>query len=362
MSNPPAKPDTLQFLPKQMFRKRMLLFFAPVSLVYIIWFIYMMSTGGWKLFVHYYYMTITMVAGSFIAGSSSEGGGAVAFPVMTLLFKVHPAEARNFTLAIQSIGMTAATLWIISKRIKIEKKYLLYAIIGGLPGIVFGSYFIAPYTSPPYAKMLFVSFWLSFGIALFVVNRFRKRDVHEQLPQLSASQKIEMIIIGAIGGMLSSIVGTGINICTFSYVTMKYRLSEKIATPTSVILMAADSIMGFLLHLIFMKDIEPVVFSYWKVCIPVVMIGAPLGAFVASKVKKVHLVYLLCTVILAQFIGAILILHPTGKLLYFSIASFLAGIIIFFMITKKVNKGGVPYHHERMNESEKVKGLPGLLD
>jgi uncharacterized membrane protein YfcA len=33
-------------------------------------------------------MTLTMVFGSFIAGSTSEGGAAVAFPVLTLLFKV----------------------------------------------------------------------------------------------------------------------------------------------------------------------------------------------------------------------------------------------------------------------------------
>ncbi len=317
---------------------RLLLFILPVAITYVTWVTYMFVTNSWKLFYHYFYMTIMMVVGSFIAGSSSEGGGAVAFPVMTLLFKVHPAEARNFTLAIQSIGMSAATLWIIAKRIKIERKYLLLAIIGGLPGIVMGSYFVAPFTSPPYAKMLFVSFWLAFGIALFTADRSKKRTVREELPALTNYQKIEMIIVGFVGGILSSIVGTGINICTFSFVTMKYRLSEKIATPTSVILMASDSIMGFMLHLLVMKDIKPEVFYYWQVCIPVVMIGAPLGAFVASKVKKSHLVYILCAVILAQFIGAIFILKPSGQLLLFSVSAFLAGMIIFFLLTAHSKK------------------------
>ena len=43
-----------------------------------------------------------------IAGSTSAGGGAVAFPVMTLMFEISPECARNFSLAIQSVGMTAA--------------------------------------------------------------------------------------------------------------------------------------------------------------------------------------------------------------------------------------------------------------
>ena len=35
---------------------------------------------------------------------TSEGGGAVAFPVMTLALKVCPRVARDFSLMIQSCG------------------------------------------------------------------------------------------------------------------------------------------------------------------------------------------------------------------------------------------------------------------
>lgn len=39
-----------------------------------------------------------------IAGMTSEGGGAVAFPVMTLALGLTPAVARDFSLMIQSCG------------------------------------------------------------------------------------------------------------------------------------------------------------------------------------------------------------------------------------------------------------------
>lgn len=46
-------------------------------------------------------------------GMTSEGGGSVAFPVMTLAFKIAPVVARDFSLLIQSCGMTAAAFTII---------------------------------------------------------------------------------------------------------------------------------------------------------------------------------------------------------------------------------------------------------
>jgi len=39
-----------------------------------------------------------------ILGMTSEGGGAVAFPVMTLALQIPPAIARDFSLMIQSCG------------------------------------------------------------------------------------------------------------------------------------------------------------------------------------------------------------------------------------------------------------------
>jgi uncharacterized membrane protein YfcA len=49
-------------------------------------------------------MTVTMVFGSFIGGATAEGGGAVAFPVMTLVLHLTPAIARDFSFLIQCCG------------------------------------------------------------------------------------------------------------------------------------------------------------------------------------------------------------------------------------------------------------------
>lgn len=279
-------------------------------------------------------MTIVMVIGSFIAGASSEGGGAIAYPVMTLLFDIEPDVARNFSFAIQSLGMTFAAIWIVLSGIKIEKTYLIIGATGGLAGIITGTLFILPHVMPAYAKMMFVSFWLSFGLALWVVNFINLRESNTQLPYLSKYQKGELFAVAIIGGVFSSILGNGLDICTFSYVVMKYRLSEKIATPTSVILMASNAIAGFFLHAILFDTMQTDAYNYWLVCIPVVIFGAPAGAYVINKIGRKTIATILIAIIAIQFVTAIFIIRPGLTLSLFSLGIFCTGIFLFFVISR----------------------------
>lgn len=298
------------------------------------WVYYMIQTDSWFLFLDNWFMTVTMIFGSFIAGASSEGGGAIAYPAMTLLFNIEPDVARNFSFAIQSFGMTFAAIWIFLSRIPIEKTYLILAGTGGLAGILFGSVFIAPLVQPAYAKMMFVSFWLSFGIALWVVNFIRKNNSVESLPRLSNYQKTELFAVGIIGGVFSSVLGNGLDICTFAFVVLKYGLSEKVATPTSVILMASNAITGFILHTTFLQTMQPEAINYLLVCIPVVILGAPMGAYVISKIGRETIAVLLIFIIVAQFFTAIYIIRPDFILSLFSLGICITGLILFFVLTQ----------------------------
>ncbi|MGM0545510.1 MAG: sulfite exporter TauE/SafE family protein [Bacteroidota bacterium] len=323
----------MSFIENLLDRRTLLFFVIPVSIVYIFWLGYMQLTESWILFLDNWFMSATMIFGSFVAGASSEGGGAIAYPVMTLIFDIAPDVARNFSLAIQSIGMTAATLWILAKRITIEKTYLLLSGSGGLFGIVAGTIWIVPLVPAAYAKMMFVSFWLSFGIALFVINHIRKRDTRMSLPDLSNYQSIELILVGVLGGVLSAIFGNGIDICTFSFVTMKYGLSEKVATPTSVVLMTSNAILGTLMHQFLLGDMQPEAINYWLVCVPFVVLGAPFGAYIVNKINRIAIAIMLYAIITTQFVAALFIIRPSNDLLFVSGLTFVAGIIFFFFLT-----------------------------
>jgi uncharacterized protein len=294
----------------------------------------MTSSNNWSLFTDNWFMTIVMIFGSLIAGASSEGGGAIAYPVMTLIFDIEPNIARNFSFAIQSFGMTSAAIWIFLSGIRIEKTYLLLAGLGGLAGIVIGSWLIAPFVIPAYAKMMFVSFWLSFGIALWVVNFTKGRISTDTLPVLTGIQKTELVVVGLAGGIFSSIFGNGLDICSFSYVVLKYGLSEKIATPTSVILMASNAIAGFFIQGAVLQNMQPEAIGYLLVCIPVVIFGAPAGAYTINKFGRHSIAVLLILIIVVQFITAILVIRPGSALILFSAGIFTFGILFFFFLTR----------------------------
>ncbi|NEQ08031.1 MAG: sulfite exporter TauE/SafE family protein [Moorea sp. SIO4E2] len=314
---------------------------APMAAIFTVWLTYMVHTNQWDLFIQNWFMSVTMMFASFIAGATAEGGGAVAFPIMTLIFQIEPEVARNFSLAIQSIGMTSATYLILTRKIPIQKNYLLLCSWGGVGGVILGSYYIAPLISPPYAKMFFVSLWLSFGIALFYLNMNRSRSVVEKLPPLSSGERKLFIFLGFLGGIVVSIVGSGIDILTFSVVTIRYRLSEKVATPTSVCLMAGNSIVGFVWHLFFLHDFGIQEFHYWLVGIPVVILGAPLGAYFISNRSRNFITNVLYFILLAQFIGSLLVIQPTGGLAWFTLSILIGGLIVFLSLAVLAKKNSI---------------------
>lgn len=290
---------------------------------------------SWVSLFENWQIMITMIFGSFIAGASSEGGGAIAFPVMTLLLDISPAVARNFSLAIQSIGMTAATLLILDRRIEIEKKSILWASLGGIPGIIFSTFYMTSLFQPATLKVFFVSLWLAFGYALYSINRDKDRLVYHSILNLRIGERWVLFGFGLVGGMITGLIGNGIDILTFCLLTLFFGVSEKVATPTSVVLMTINTIVGFLLHAFVVGDFftDPVASSYWHSCIPIVIFGAPMGAWAINRLRRTTISIILYCIIFAQFVIAILVLSIAGtlslNLIVFSAATIIFGILVF---------------------------------
>ena len=285
------------------------LFFLTV--VMSSWFWYMVSHDNFIIFTRQWATVLTMIFGSFIAGASPEGSAAVAYPIFTLILKIDPPVARNFAFAIQSIGMTSASLLIIGMRLKVDWSYIIFVTIGGIIGLFLGTYYIVPYVSPVQAKLFFVSLYLSFGIALWLQNRKPQREVFNSIQNFQNSDKGRLIIFGLVGGIISSIFGTGINIFTFCLMTIYYRVSEKVATPSSVIIMTIETILGLFIHTQLINDFQPEAFEIWLACVPFVAIFAPLGAFVISKMPRKGIATLLYCILIIQFFGAMIVIKPS---------------------------------------------------
>lgn len=287
--------------------------FLPLIVTLVVWAGWVTVCGTTNPFSYIqdnWQISLTMVFGSLIAGATSEGGGAVAFPVFTKLLHIAPADAKVFSLAIQSIGMTAASLTILALRCKVDWFAIRWASLAGIPGIIISATFIAPMLPPPVIKISFTALVTSFAITLFLLNRGLKHR-HEKTPTRETYARNMLLVAGFFGGMMSGLVGNGIDIITFSLLVLFFRVNEKVATPTSVILMAINSCVGFALHGFVIGGFSELVQSYWLAAVPVVVVGAPLGAYICSKMARETVAWALIFLICVEFITSVIIIPMT---------------------------------------------------
>jgi uncharacterized membrane protein YfcA len=321
----------------------------PALLAWIMWVALMMHGNHWALFtsnadggVPNWYMSVTMAVGSFIAGATSEGGGAVAFPVMTLFFKVAPPVARDFSLMIQTVGMNAAAFAIFYMAVRVEKHALVWSTLGGALGVVLGMEMLARHPiNPAFAKMLFVSCWLAFAFGLFWINRYHEREVHLSITNFLPRHAFLLFGTGIIGGSITAITGSGLDIATFALLVLRLRISERVATPTSVVLMAFNASIAFGYKAWFMDSgMEPTAWHYWYVCVPIVVVGAPFGAWFIKNKSRLYISGILYTSIGIQFVSAIVILkvYQKSHLAGFSVAIIAAGVAFFWFLARGGSK------------------------
>ena len=94
--------------------------------------------------------------------------------------------------------------------------------------------------------------------------------------------------------------------------TIYYRINEKVAIPSSVIIMTIETIFGFFIHAGVVKDFQKQAFEMWLICIPFVSIVAPLGSYVVNKVSRKTAANFLSFILVIQFFGAMYVLKPVG--------------------------------------------------
>ena len=224
------------------------------------------------LWDHWYYPAI-MLLGAFVAGLTPEGGGAVAFPVLSIFLDVKREMARDFSLMIQSVGMTSATIWILSRRGHHLPAYrpLLWFVPVAFVGFVAGMLLLQ--TIPVFIiQALFLSLILTFALA-YVFGKHRG-----ERPMLVARVLL-------LGGMCASLFGTGADIVLYTLLVTRFRMDERVATHLSIMLMAAISVLGYAYRFFWDGDIGAYQVQTWLCAWPVVLFMAPYGSYILGKLN-----------------------------------------------------------------------------
>lgn len=254
-------------------------FIAALSL----WFILFANFSSLSFLAEHWYYPAIMVLGAFVAGSTPEGGGAVAFPILNIFLQIDRSMARDFSLMIQSVGMTSASIFIFAnasdRRVFLP---LLWMIPLCFIGFVLGMWFFQ--TLPVYIiQALFLSLITAFAV---VYSLARHRGCQPMMRPPVGSEWLLLTLILLAGGICASLFGTGADIILYTLLVTLFRMQEKVATQMAIMLMASISVLGYAYRGLVDDGLTHYQIQTWLSAYPVVLFMAPFGALVLSKVNK----------------------------------------------------------------------------
>jgi uncharacterized membrane protein YfcA len=294
--------------------------FVPALIVWPIWLFVMIRGDYWGQVFAYWPGTIGMAFGSFVAGSTPLGGGVVAFPLAVLIFKLTPAESRDVSVLVQTIGMNgAAYLLYISKRELLHAPSIIFNVVFGTIGILLA---LAHPASPYVVNLLYTLVVLEFAIVYFYTNQFvrsRKPGTASNQPPTAASlgsapaasnmfMHVTMSISAVAGGILTGNMGSGSDIATYAYGIYIWNWlqpgkaeSDNVFTASSVVVMGVLSAVVAIVRVLDGAIGENALFC-WGSMVIVVVVGAPLGSLVLRPEFVPYLRALFYVMALMQFV------------------------------------------------------------
>ena len=141
-----------------------------------------------------------------------------------------------------------------------------------------------------------------------------------------------MLVFAFIGGIFSSLTGSGTDVMLFVFIVLVAQVSPKVAIPTSIIAMAFVSVIGFAIVGLWHGQLnigleagqvvsvggkafgpESAVqfdlFGIWLAAAPVVVWGAPFGAWCAAKVSERTIIWFVATMAILEVLTTAIFLE-----------------------------------------------------
>jgi uncharacterized membrane protein YfcA len=261
---------------------------------------------------NHWQVSLTMVFGSLVGGGTSEGGGAVGFPVLTKVLAVPADQARLFSFAIQSVGMGCATISIVRNRVPLEWQAIRFGAPAAMIGVFFSCIFLAPHLQGPTVRLTFTAILVGLALALWLSLRHApdRRD-RISLELFGTGERLALLGAGLLGGLLSGLAAVGENTIMFTLLVLGFRVCERVVTPTTVVLLTLVSWTAFATHVLVMGDFNGLAVDMWLAAVPVVAIGAPTGALICTRLSRLVIVRILYVLITVEFISTLLLV-PLG--------------------------------------------------
>jgi uncharacterized protein len=180
----------------------------------------------------------------FISAFFGIGGSSIDTPLLRTFLGFPPYLALATPLPLTFLTVTGAFITY-GKTHLVNKRVVIFSLIGGIPGVIIGS-FLSKFFPGRFLMLLTAVMLFLVGID-FIYKRFRDcdEDHHMQTRQLS-EHLISGISLGI--GILSGILANGGGIFFIPAYVMLFGMKMKEAVATSLLTVAAMSIPASLIH------------------------------------------------------------------------------------------------------------------
>jgi len=180
----------------------------------------------------------------FISAFFGIGGSSIDTPLLRTFFNLSPYIALGTPLPLTLLTTTIAS-FAYKREHLVNFRIAMYSLIGGVPGIVVGSYLTA-YLSGKFLMLFTAGILFFMGIDFFYNNViekiFHKRNVSSSPPAYS------IIGVATVIGLLSGILANGGGIFFVPTYVVLFRMKIKEAIATSLLTVAVMSIPGSMIH------------------------------------------------------------------------------------------------------------------
>jgi uncharacterized protein len=179
----------------------------------------------------------------FISAFFGIGGSSIDTPLLRLFLNLPPYIALGTPLPLTLLTATIASIAYKRENL-VNFRVAFYSIVGGVPGIVVGSY-LTTYLSGKFLMLFTAVILLFMGIDFLYDNViekiFRPKDI-------SSPPAYFITSVGTVIGLLSGILANGGGIFFVPAYVVSFRMKMKEAIATSLLTVAVMSVPGMLIH------------------------------------------------------------------------------------------------------------------
>lgn len=227
-------------------------------------------------------------------GMIGGGGSILTVPILVYLFAVDPVLATAYSLFV--VGLTALvgglTYW---KRGEVDLKTGFVFAVPSFVGVYLTRAFVVPSLPDPVfvvgavivSKALLIMIVFAVLMLAASISMIRTRTAVVNPRQFSAVQKITLISLeGLVVGGVTGFVGAGGGFLIIPALVLLVGMPMKIAVGTSLVIIAAKSLIGFV------GDLQQQISIDWPLLLTLSAIavgGLVLGTILSSRVSEKRL-------------------------------------------------------------------------